>query len=94
MTEMFDLAGKVCLVTGAAQGIGREVARLIVRLGGKVGAIDLNGEALKSLGFLPKEDLGDLAAEHGAQRTKPGGSRPCANRGRVRGQQHHVEASH
>ena len=49
MDNPYSLEGRRVLVTGAAQGIGREVALLVTRLGGKVGAIDLNGDALKSL---------------------------------------------
>lgn len=49
MDNPYSLEGRRILVTGAAQGIGREVAHLVVKLGGKVGAIDLNGDGLKSL---------------------------------------------
>ncbi len=57
MNNPFSMEGRRILVTGAAQGIGREVARLSVQMGGKVAAIDLNGDGLKSL----KEELGDAA---------------------------------
>jgi len=36
---------KVCLVTGAASGIGRATAERMAKEGGKVAVIDLNGEA-------------------------------------------------
>lgn len=39
------LTGKVCLVTGAGSGIGRETARRFAQEGGKVAAADLRGEA-------------------------------------------------
>lgn len=50
MQNPFSLEGRRILVTGAAQGIGREVARTVVGLGGHVAAVDLNGDALKDLG--------------------------------------------
>ncbi|MEQ9121323.1 MAG: SDR family NAD(P)-dependent oxidoreductase [Alphaproteobacteria bacterium] len=55
MDNPFSMEGRRVMVTGAAQGIGREVARLTVSLGGKVAAIDLNGDGLASL----KKELGD-----------------------------------
>lgn len=42
------LAGKVCLVTAAGQGIGRATAELFAREGGKVYATDLDGSAAAS----------------------------------------------
>ncbi len=55
MDNPFSLEGRRILVTGAAQGIGRGVANLAVRMGAKVAAIDLNGDGLASL----KSELGD-----------------------------------
>jgi 3-oxoacyl-[acyl-carrier protein] reductase len=55
MSNPFSLEGHRILVTGAAQGIGREVARMSVSLGANVGAIDLNGDGLGTL----KDELGD-----------------------------------
>jgi NAD(P)-dependent dehydrogenase (short-subunit alcohol dehydrogenase family) len=49
-----DLAGRVCLVTGAASGIGLAVARRLVLAGGRVVAFDLSTDR-----------LGDLEAELG-----------------------------
>lgn len=40
------LAGKICLVTGAAQGIGHSIAQAFLREGATVIATDLNGEKL------------------------------------------------
>src|SRR3546814_9190692 len=43
------LAGKVALVTAAAQGIGRATAELFAREGGKVWATDVNAAKLAEL---------------------------------------------
>ncbi|XP_067885414.1 15-hydroxyprostaglandin dehydrogenase [NAD(+)]-like isoform X2 [Heterodontus francisci] len=40
-----DLSGKVALVTGAAQGIGRSFTEALLRHGAKVALVDLNGSA-------------------------------------------------
>jgi 3-oxoacyl-[acyl-carrier protein] reductase len=49
MQDLMSLNGKVIVVTGAAQGIGRSVAELAVELGARVIAVDMNGEALQEL---------------------------------------------
>ncbi|XP_041042031.1 15-hydroxyprostaglandin dehydrogenase [NAD(+)] isoform X2 [Carcharodon carcharias] len=59
-TQM-DLTGKVALVTGAAQGIGRSFSEALLRCGAKVALVDLNrstGEACK------KELDGEFDATH------------------------------
>jgi 2-keto-3-deoxy-L-fuconate dehydrogenase len=43
------LANKVCLITGAAQGIGKASADAFLREGAKVIATDLNGDKLKEV---------------------------------------------
>jgi 3-oxoacyl-[acyl-carrier protein] reductase len=50
------LAGKVALVTGAARGIGREIARTLARDGALIVALDVPG---------PATDLADTAAMTG-----------------------------
>src|SRR6056297_3010477 len=55
MQNPFSMEDRNVLVTGAAQGIGREVAQTIVNLGGRVAAVDMNGDGINSL----KAELGD-----------------------------------
>ena len=54
---MKRVEGKVCIVTGAASGIGLEDARLLVREGAKVVLTDLNEEA----GLKAAAELGENA---------------------------------
>ena len=49
MLDLFSLNGKVAVVTGAAQGIGREVALGFARYGADIAAVDLNEERLQTL---------------------------------------------
>lgn len=49
MTKLFaDLSGKVALVTGAASGLGKEIALAMARSGATVGVADLNLEGANS----------------------------------------------
>ena len=45
----FSLSGKTIVVTGAAQGIGRAIATMVVAMGGRTMAVDLNADALAPL---------------------------------------------
>lgn len=49
MSDLFSLKGKVAMVTGAAQGIGRELALGFAQYGADIVAVDLNEERLRSL---------------------------------------------
>lgn len=49
MDELFALKGKVAIVTGAGQGIGREIAIGFSRCGADIVAVDLNGETLQGV---------------------------------------------
>ncbi|GAA1009873.1 3-oxoacyl-[acyl-carrier-protein] reductase FabG [Acrocarpospora pleiomorpha] len=72
MTSRADVSGKAALVTGAAAGIGREVAAELVRRGARVVGVDRDAEPLEALRtelddapgrFLPYElDLRDVGA--------------------------------
>lgn len=50
---MANLQGKTCLITAAAQGIGRASAEAFARAGARVIATDINAEALGALGGRP-----------------------------------------
>ena len=49
MLDLFSLKGKIALITGAAQGIGREIALGFARYGADIAAVDLNEERLQTL---------------------------------------------
>ena len=49
MQDLFSLQGKVALVTGAAQGIGREIALGFAQYGADIVAIDITDEKLLTL---------------------------------------------
>lgn len=49
MKNIMTLEGKIIVVTGAAQGIGRALVELAVELGARAVAVDLNAEGLASL---------------------------------------------
>ena len=55
---MFDFTGKTVLVTGGAQGIGKEVVRGVVNGGGHAVILDLNEEKAKATA----EELGNCSA--------------------------------
>jgi NAD(P)-dependent dehydrogenase (short-subunit alcohol dehydrogenase family) len=40
--SLFDLTGKVAIVTGAAEGMGKEICRFLASAGAKVAAADIN----------------------------------------------------
>ena len=44
----FSLEGKVALITGAAQGLGREIASLFLDVGASVVLTDVNGDAARA----------------------------------------------
>lgn len=60
----FTLDGKCALVTGAARGIGREIARQLAQAGARVFATDIDEAALAGTGAIPgvRTLCGDLTA--------------------------------
>lgn len=57
-----EIAGKVFVVTGGGNGIGREVALELLRRGGKVAALDLSADGLAETARLA--DAGDRLTTH------------------------------
>lgn len=61
------LADRVCVITGAASGIGRATAERFLREGARVVAADLDGDRLTTLtGAVPV--VGDVSREEDARR--------------------------
>ncbi len=59
MKTPMDLVGQNIVVTGASQGIGEAVARLVVQLGGKAVLVDVQGDKVTALA----RELGSDKAE-------------------------------
>ncbi|WP_149194038.1 3-hydroxybutyrate dehydrogenase [Luteimonas suaedae] len=59
---MTRLDGKVCVVTGAASGIGRRIAEVYAQAGGLVAIADLKLEAAETVARQIRDDGGDALA--------------------------------
>jgi NAD(P)-dependent dehydrogenase (short-subunit alcohol dehydrogenase family) len=74
--ELFDLSGKVAIVTGAAMGIGKGIALRLAEAGASVIISDINLEAaretvteLKAAGYKAKEVQSDTSKVADAEKT-------------------------
>ena len=56
MPDQAPLAGRTAIVTGAASGMGRVMARALAAAGARVAAVDINAERLDRLGDEPVFD--------------------------------------
>jgi len=63
--RLLSLSDRVAVVTGAAQGIGRAVARLYAEAGARVVLADLNSEAAATAAAEISEELGAQVSGHG-----------------------------
>lgn len=62
MQNIASLEGRTIVVTGAAQGIGLAISRLVIELGGRVVALDLNADALATaMSALPADRVLQVA---------------------------------
>ena len=57
-----DLTGQVALVTGAASGIGRDIAETYAQAGAAVGVADINLEAAQKVAAVIEESGGKALA--------------------------------
>jgi len=64
LTSIFNLSGRVAVITGSAQGLGRQTANLFAEVGARVAIADLNLEAAK-LAAADIEARGGVAAAIG-----------------------------
>ena len=59
MKDYFGLSGKVCVVTGAASGMGKAAAEMLVDLGAEVYAMDVNPVEVEGLAASIQVNLAD-----------------------------------
>ncbi|MBU9736780.1 SDR family NAD(P)-dependent oxidoreductase [Lachnospiraceae bacterium ASD5720] len=76
-TEVFSLEGKHIAFTGAAGGIGRELALGLARAGASMALCDRNAEGLKELQAQIEEE-GRIASCHCLNITEPEQVQKCA----------------
>ncbi|MFH2045430.1 MAG: SDR family oxidoreductase [Pseudomonadota bacterium] len=59
MKDYFGYEGKVCVVTGAASGMGKAVTEMLVDLGAQVYALDMNEVTIPGINKFIKVNLGE-----------------------------------
>ena len=64
-----DLDGKISLITGAGQGIGEGIAKVLAAHGSKVVLVDLNGDAAKKVSNQINSNIPDAAVSFQANLT-------------------------
>ncbi|MDA9617907.1 SDR family oxidoreductase [Pseudomonadota bacterium] len=64
-----DLDGKISLITGAGQGIGEGIAKVLAAHGSKVVLVDLNGDAAKKVSDQINSNIPDAAVSFQANLT-------------------------
>lgn len=62
-SEMFSLTGRVALVTGAAQGLGESMIRLLADAGVRVVACDVNGQGVTAAVERARTEYPDASCE-------------------------------
>jgi len=62
MKDYFGYENKICVVTGAASGMGKAAAEMLVDLGAKVYALDCNECQIEGIQSAVKVNLGDKAS--------------------------------
>jgi NAD(P)-dependent dehydrogenase (short-subunit alcohol dehydrogenase family) len=68
MSDLFDLSGRIALVTGASQGLGRRFARVLAEHGAAVG---LAARQLDKLAELEREIAGEGGRSQASASTSP-----------------------
>lgn len=61
---MGRVSGRACIVTGAAQGIGRAIAEALLKEGASVCFADINGEKVSEAASLNQKTYGDSKVTH------------------------------
>lgn len=71
LKQLFDLSGRVAVVTGGAGILGRKFCAGLAELGATVGVVDLDEDAAKKAATLIGDDFGGAVIGLGCDVTKP-----------------------
>lgn len=58
MSQLFDLSGRVALITGGAQGLGADIARSMANHGASIAVLDVQADAVRNIAGLLREQTG------------------------------------